>query len=115
MASIPRSSARVLRSAKPVEPGAMAVPQLLPKDTKRNVGIDPHAPRCSMRFETADGEWVQCCGQERLFRLPGHIRGQPLRSKVWPFDEGKGGDLTSIKAAPQKLLMWRKQVLQACH
>ena len=56
-----------------------------------------------MRFKTANGKWVQCCGQERLFRLPEHIRGQPLRSKMWPFDESKGGDLISIKIAPQKV------------
>ena len=40
MASAPRSSARVLRSAQPMEPDGAAVPQLLPEDTNRDVDID---------------------------------------------------------------------------
>ena len=68
-----------------------------------------------MHFKTANGEWVRCCGQERLFRLPRHIDGQQLRPKRWPFDDGKGGDLKTIVTAPEELLTWRKQELEACN
>ena len=99
MASIPRSSARVLRSANPMEPDGAAVPQLLPDDTKRDVGIDSDVPRCSMHFKTANGEWVRCCGQERLFRLPVRDCGQHLRPRTMPFGGGTGGDPTSTGGA----------------
>ena len=91
--------ARTLRSRKPEEPDAAAVPQLLPEDIEQDAGIDPAAPRCSMHFKTAGGEWVRCCGQERLFRLPVRDCDQHLRPRTMPFDDGTGGDLTSIEAA----------------
>ena len=98
-----RSWMRVLRSRKPEEPDAAAVPQLLPEDIEQDAGIDPAAPRCSMHFKAAGGEWVRCCGQERLFRLPMRGRGQKPRSKTMPFDDDTGGERTTILAAPTKL------------
>ena len=47
-------NARVLRSAKPAEPGAAAVPKMVLGDTEADVGIDVEAPRCSMRSKTAN-------------------------------------------------------------
>ena len=115
MASIPRSSARVLRSANPHPRESATVPQLLPDDTKRDVGIDSDAPRCSMRFKTANEEWVQCCGQERLFRLPVRDCGQQLKLTATSFDNIDGGELTCSVTAPEELLTWRKQELEACN
>ena len=110
-----RSSARVLCRANPAEPDAAAVPKLVPKGTESDVGIDIEARRCSMRFNTADGEWVRCCGQERLFRLPVRDCGQQLKLTATSFDNIDGGELTCSVTAPEELLTWRKQELEACN
>ena len=68
-----------------------------------------------MRFKTGDREWVRCCGQERPFRLPVRDCGLQLKPTAMPFDDIDDGDLKPIVIAPEELLMWRKQELEACN
>ena len=68
-----------------------------------------------MRFKTSDGEWVRCCWQERLFRLPVRKCGQKFKPTAMNFDDIDGGELKRIVTATEELLTWRKQVLRACN
>ena len=68
-----------------------------------------------MRFKTGDREWVRCCGQERPFRLPVRDCGLQLKPTAMPFDDIDGGELKNLVTAPEELLAWRKQVLEACN
>ena len=70
---------------------------------------------CSTRFNTSDGEWVRCCGQERLFRQPVRDCGSQLKLTAMSFDDINGGELKRIVTAPEELLTWRKQELEACN
>ena len=71
---------------------AAIVPLTLSSDTKEDVNIKQGMPRCEMRFETADGRLVQCCGQSSLFRLPRQVPGKQQRNCVLNFIAPNGGD-----------------------
>ena len=58
---------------------------------------------------------MRCCGLERLFRLPVLDCGQQLKLTAMSFDDIDGGELKSIVTAPEELLTWRKQELEACN
>ena len=59
---------------------------------REDVNIKQGVPRCEMRFETADGRLVQCCGQSSLFRLPRQVPGKQQRNCVLNFIAPNGGD-----------------------
>ena len=54
-------------------------------------------------------------GLERLFRLPVRDCGQQLKLTATSFDNIDGGELTCSVTAPEELLTWRKQELEACN
>ena len=58
---------------------------------------------------------MRCCGLERLFRLPVRDCGQQLKLTATSFDNIDGGELTCSVTAPEELLTWRKQELEACN
>ena len=56
---------------------------------------------------------MRCYGLERLFRLPVRDCGQHLKLTAMSFDDIDDRELTRIVTAPEELLTWRKQELEA--
>ena len=54
-------------------------------------------------------------GLERLFRLPVRDCDQQLKLTAMSFDDIDGRELKRIVTAPEELLTWRKQELEACN
>ena len=54
-------------------------------------------------------------GLERLFRLPVRDCGQQLKLTAMSFDDIDDRELKRIVTAPEELLTWRKQELEACN
>ena len=57
---------------------------------------------------------MRCCGLERLFRLPVRDCGQQLKLTAI-FRQYQWRELKRIVTAPEELLTWRKQQLEACN